>query len=360
MGGSVPRQFDAVTPAWLSGCLREAGVLTDAAVDDVAVEPIALGVGFLGQLARLRLRYDRPTTAPTTMIGKLPTLDPGGRQICQLFRFYEREIRFYRELAGRIPVRAPRCYASVMDVDADDYLILLEDLGALRMGDDAAGCSMAQAETAVRAIAGLHAAWWNRAELDALEWVPMSNAPVHQMAEPAYQGSLPVFLTMAGDQLSPRMRTVSEQLATHVVDLLNAVAERPITLAHGDYRLDNLFFDGTAGLAVIDWQIAFRGNGVFDLAYFLGGSLDPAMRRREEMRLLRLWYDLACGGRGGYTFEQAVLDYRRSVLYCHVYTVIATGSLNPANERGMAVFRGWVSRRCAAIEELDADELMPA
>jgi len=84
------------------------------------------------------------------------------------------------------------------------------------------------------------------------------------------------------------------------------------------------------------------------------------VRRAEEMRLLRLWYELATGGRPDYTFEDALLDYRRSVLYCHVYTVIATGFLNPSNERGMAVFRAWLQRRGAAIEELDAGELMPA
>ena len=359
MDTTTPREFDAITPGWLTALLREAGALQDAAVTGIGIEPIGMGVGFLGQLARLRLTYDRPTDAATTMIGKLPTLDPGGRQICQLFQFYEREIRFYRQLAHRIPVRVARCYATVMDVASDDYLILLEDFGALPMGDDAAGCSATQAEAAVRAIAGLHATWWGSPELDALDWVPMGNAPVHQMAEPAYQGSLPAFLAGFGDFLSPRMRVVSEQLAKHVVDLQNALSTSPITFAHGDYRLDNIFF-GPAGLALIDWQIAFRGSGVFDLAYFLGGCLDPAVRRREEMRLLRLWYDLVSGGRDGYTFEDAVLAYRRAILYCHVYTVIATGSLNPANERGMAVFRAWLSRRAAAIEELAADELMPA
>src|SRR5262249_14221919 len=125
------------------------------------------------------------------------------------------------------------------------------------------------------------------------------------------------------------------------------------------YRLDNLFFDG-ANVAVIDWQIAFRGSGAFDLAYLLSGCLDPAVRRSEEMRLIRLWYDLAVGDRSRCSFDDAVLAYRRAVLYCHVYTVIATGSLNPSNERGMAVFHAWLRRRNAAIEELDAADLMPS
>jgi hypothetical protein len=290
--------------------------------------------------------------------GKLPTLDPGGREICRLFRFYEREIHFYRELTPRIPVRVPRCYASVVDLAADDYLLLMEDFASVPMGDDAKGCTVAEAERAIRNVAGLHAAWWSHSDLDRLDWMPKSNAPVHQTAEPAYQQVLPHFLKTFGDYLSPRMRVITEGMRTHAIDL-NAFAHPPMTIAHGDYRLDNLFFD-SVGVAVIDWQIAFRGRGAFDVAYFLSGCLDPAVRRAEEMRLLRLWHELATGGRPNYTFEDALLDYRRSVLYCRVYTVIATGSLNPSNGRGMAVFRAWLQRRSAAIEELDAGELMPA
>jgi Ser/Thr protein kinase RdoA (MazF antagonist) len=246
-----------------------------------------------------------------------------------------------------------------MDVAADDYLILLEDLGALPMGDDATGCTAAQAERAVAAIARVHAAWWDSAALEALAWLPVANAPVHQIAEPAYQQSVGPFLDLFGDHLSPRMRAITEKMQTHVVDLLNTLVLPPNTLTHGDYRLDNLFFDG-GGVAAIDWQIAFRGHGIFDVAYFLSGSLAPAVRRAEEARLVRLWHDIAAGGDARYPFDQAFLEYRRAVLYCHVYTVIATGSLNPSNERGMAVFRAWLERRSVAIEELDAGALMPA
>ena len=354
-----PRQFADITPAWLTSVLREAGSLHAASVTRIAVEPIGVGVGFLGQLARLRLTYDRPEAgAPASVIGKFPTLDPGGRQICQMFRFYEREVRFYRELAPHVPVRVARCWGSVMDVASDDYLILLEDLGALAMGDDAGGCTAPQAEVAIRSIAALHATWWDSADLATLDWIPTSHAPVHQLAEPAYQQSLAPFLSLFGDHLSARMRATTEKMQTHVVEMQATLAVPPITLAHGDYRLDNLFFDGDR-VAAIDWQIAFRGRGIFDVAYFLSGCVDPALRRAEEARLVRLWYDTAARGSTPYTFDDAFRDYRRAVLYCHVYTVIATGSLNPSNERGMAVFRAWLQRRSEAIEDLEAAELMP-
>ena len=360
MSTAIPRRFEDVTPARLTALLREAHALRTGEVTALAIEPIGVGVGFLGQVARLRPTYDGADGGvPSTLIGKLPTLDPGGREICRLFNFYEREARFYSELAQRVPVRVPRCYAALTDVHADDHLILMEDLASLPMGDDATGCSVAEAERAIRSIARLHAAWWGSADLDRLDWMPLCNAPVHQSAEPAYRQCAPHFLQMFGDSLSPKMRGITEALGTHVIDLLGTFTRPPMTIAHGDFRLDNLFFD-TAGVAMIDWQITFRGRGVFDVGYFLSGCLDPTVRRAEEMRLLRLWYELATGGRAGYAFDDALLDYRRAVLQCHIYTVIATGSLDPANERGMAVFRAWFQRRTAAIEELDAGELMPA
>ena len=356
----IPRRFEDITPAWLTSMFRESGVLGVAAVRSIAVEPIGVGVGFLGQLARLRLTYDRlEDGAPPTLIAKLPTLDPGGRQICQLFRFYEREIRFYRDLARDVPLRVPRCYASAMDVAADDYVALLEDLGGLPMGSDATGCTAAEAETAIRTVARLHARWWESPALERLEWIPMVNDPIHQLAQGAYQQALVLFLQTFGDHLSPKMRVVTETMATRIVALQNTGSQFPRTVLHGDYRLDNLFFDG-ASVAVIDLQIACRGQGIFDVAYFLSGCLEPAVRRAEEMRLLRLWYDLATDGHAGrFSFDDALVDYRRSVLYCHLYSVIAIGSLDAANERGMKVFTGWLRRRGAAIEELEAGELMP-
>jgi hypothetical protein len=359
MATTVLRQFEDLTPATLTTLLRRAGTLGAGSVTGLSVEPIGAGSGFLGQLARLRPTYDPAgEMGPDTLIGKLPTIDPGGREICRLFKFYEREIRFYRELAPRVPVRVPRCYASVMDVEADDYLLLIEDLNSLPAGDDATGCSVAEAERAVRSIARLHADWWDSPILDRFDWVPFSNAPVHQLAEPTYQQTAEPFLAMFGDSISSRMRGITERMRTHVIDLLNDFSRPPTTIAHGDFRLDNLFFSAQ-GVALIDWQIAFRGRGAFDVAYFLGGCLDPTLRRSEEMRLLRLWHAIAADGRPDYPFEQALLDYRRAALYCHVYTVIAIASLNPTNERGMAVFKAWLERRSAAIEDLDADELMP-
>src|SRR5687767_6089787 len=79
MTTNIPRRFEDLTPSGLTSLLGGSAI-----VNRITVEPIGRGAGFLGQLARLRVTYHRSdATAPATLIGKLPTLDPGGREICR-------------------------------------------------------------------------------------------------------------------------------------------------------------------------------------------------------------------------------------------------------------------------------------
>ena len=49
---------------------------------------------------------------------------------------------------------------------------------------------------------------------------------------------------------------------------------------HGDYRLDNLFFDDVGGVTALDWQITTKGVAGFDFGYFVSQSLSARDRRR--------------------------------------------------------------------------------
>src|SRR4029079_13531207 len=214
----------------------------------------------------------------------------------------------------------------------------------------------------IRNIDAFHAAWWQNPSLDALDWMPLVNAPVHQSAQPSYQQAWAPYLELFGDMLSPRLRAIGEAMQTRVIDLLNQLEPSPRTIIHGDLRLDNIFFDHPDGspVAVIDWQISSRGRGIADIGYFLSSAFEPDVRRAHEMRLLRLWYDiLVDSGAKGYTWEDAQRDYRTVILYCNVYTVVGVGGMDAANERGLALQTAWVRRRSAAIDDLDAGEMMP-
>jgi hypothetical protein len=361
---SIPTQIEDLTPAWLTGALRSSGVIATATVTAAAAQPIGAGAGFIGEIARISLRYDAPESgAPGTLIAKLPTADSQRSLMSNAARLNEREIRFYESVAADSHVRTPRCYYSAMDTERHQYVLLLEDMAPARVGDQVAGCSIADAELAVRTIAPLHAAWWQSDRLEGLDWMPRL-AGVHPSVEQWWQSMWERVVERSGGVLSSEMHRLGEQFGHRAMYALQQLDAAPHTLVHGDYHLDNLFFgtdeDGTATLAVADWQLASRGAGMYDVAFFLSGSLDPAERTTHELRLLRVWHDaLAGGGVRGYSFDEAVRDYRLATFYCMTSVMLVLTMMDDANPRSVAVYETWLRHVSAAITDLDLGELLP-
>jgi aminoglycoside phosphotransferase (APT) family kinase protein len=147
------------------------------------------------------------------------------------------------------------------------------------------------------------------------------------------------------------------------VELLERLAESPVTLLHGDYRLDNLFFDEGAvdPVVAVDWQICGLGRAAYDIAYFMSQSLTPEARKEADEVVLQAYHEaLVAGGvrRNVYPFERCWEDYRLAILFCSCYPLNA-GALDLVNERAVALFEAMLSRSAAAILDLDALELMP-
>src|SRR5262249_410011 len=114
--GPLPGRLIDLTAEWVTASLRANGVLGEERVTAARDEGIGVGEGYMGQIARLQLSLDRvPSAAPRTLIAKLPTLDPVARAAGEVIGGFEREVRFYRELAPLVPLRVPRCYVAAMD-----------------------------------------------------------------------------------------------------------------------------------------------------------------------------------------------------------------------------------------------------
>ena len=367
LGIAIPPGPEALTAAWLNDALHLGGVIDgNVSVTSIDVKTIGEGSGFIGQIARVGLTYDRPAPgAPASLVAKFPGASEGGRTIGNLFDFYHREIRFYEEIADAVELRTPRRYYSAANRDAKEYILLIEDLSPAEVGDHAAGCTLEQARLGLESIARFHATWWEHPQLaEIAEWMPMIDAPVQRIAQGAYQQAWEPFLQMFGAMLSPEVKAVGERIGQNVVRIQSSFASSPLTISHGDYRTDNMFFaspEGGPEFAVADWQISTRGRGAFDVSYLLCGGLEPDLRRAHERELVQLYHDtLVANGVTDYRLEQCWDDYRRGALFMFVYIVIAIGTLDAANERGMALWTAWLRRGAAAIEELNAVEQMPA
>ena len=364
--GTMPQSPEEITAEWLTIVLRERGFLKDAKVTGREITTIGEGSGFIGQLAQIRPMYDRlEPGAPLSIIAKMPGVSEGGRQIGNLFDFYHREIRFYEEIAEEVELRTPKLYYSAANRETQEYILLIEDLAPAVVGDQAEGCTLEQARLAVESIAKFHATWWESPALNKIsEWMPMTDAPVQQFAAGAYQQAWGPFLEAFGATLSPAVKAIVEEIGQKAVKIQTSFAQPPITIVHGDYRVDNLFFaspQGGAEFAVADWQISTRGRGVFDLSYLVCGGLEPELRRAHERELVTLYHDtLTANGVTDYSFDTCWDDYRRGALFMLIYIVIAIGTLDAANERGMKLFTVWLNRGVKALEELNAAEQMPA
>jgi len=359
----IPAGINGLTPGWLTTALKAGGALREAKVISCDKEIIGEGVGLMAQLVRCRLRYDRPEPgAPASLIAKMPTQVEGNRAIADLFNFYRSETGFYRDIAPHTLVKTPALYYDAFQPETTNFVILMEEVSTETPGDQVQGCDQRQAEAAVRALAELHAAWWGQPRLEAMDWLPWNNDAVRaQAAQGAYMQAWGPFVQYFGAQVPKEILDLGERFAPKVIDVLDKLAGHPWTLLHGDFRLDNLFFarEGEPSVTVIDWQIVSRGRGAFDLAYFVTGSVAPADRRAWESDLLRLYHSLLIsGGVKGYSFEQLLEDYRRSVLFTLLYAVIILGRLDMANERGMAVFQTTLERTVSAILDQRAGELL--
>jgi hypothetical protein len=354
MGVPIPHTPDDVTAEWLDAALKASGALRTASVASIEKDPIGVGVGLLGDLLRVEPRYGGDDdAAPSSVIVKLPTHAPHNKAIGMAFQFYERELRFYREVAPGAKVRVPRCWYADMDAETEQFVLVLEDLSHLQLADQVAGVSPARAKLAVEAIAPFHAQWWETDALEALDWMPRADHPITMQAAKLYEDGWPHFVEKWSSVLPPGSLEVGAQVRDAYRHMLTELAVPPRTIVHTDFRLDNLFF-GDHEVAVIDWQLSTRSSGVYDVAYFLAQSMDVELRRTHERDIIRAWYDALCAaGVTGYSFEQALDDYAASILVCLVVAVSAGADMDLGNERGEALVRGISERAFSAALDVD-------
>ncbi|MDH3708134.1 MAG: ecdysteroid 22-kinase family protein, partial [Acidimicrobiia bacterium] len=137
---TIPSTIGAFDAAWFD----EHCDLGDGRVVHAEAERIAVGEGFLGELARVSLTYEGQQ-GPASVIVKIPTTDGGLKPVGTMLGVYERESRFYDEVAPMLTVRTARCLFNGSDPVADAYALVLEDVGHLDGGDQAAGMDLTQA-----------------------------------------------------------------------------------------------------------------------------------------------------------------------------------------------------------------------
>jgi hypothetical protein len=337
------RRPEELTGAWL-------GSVLGAPVRDFALTRI--GTGQMSESYRVALDWDGE---PATVVLKVAASDPTSRATGVGLGAYEREIRFYREIAPRLAGAAlARCHAAVFDAAEGWFTLLLEDAGPAVQGDQIRGCTVDEARLAIAELARLHAPLLGDAELGARPWLnqesPLNQALLAQL--------WPGFLERYAERLTPEHRAVCERFLQSV-DSWTAERRAPLGLVHGDYRLDNLLF-GVAGsplpFCVVDWQTVGWGPAMSDAAYMLGSGLTVEDRRAHEDELLRVYFD-GLGDQDVLGWDACREGYRRGC-FSGVLMAVAASMLVQRTERGDEMFMTVLGRHCQQALDLDALDVL--
>ena len=350
-----PTKPDDVSPAWLTDRLRASGWLDGGTVTAVAWDPI--GTGQVGDSVRFSLTYSGEA-GPATLAGKFAAADPTSRGTAAAFGLYAKEVAFYRDLAPCLDVRVPRTIAAEVDETGSDFILLFEDLGPCRQGNQLDGCSLADARHAIRQAAAIHAPSWNQRDIVDREWLSMRPEAMAQI-KALYPQAHAVFAERYADRLEPELMAVCAEL-NDAIELWFDREAGDRCLIHGDFRLDNMLFDvggGAEPIAVLDWQTVAVGNGLTDIGYFLGCGIGDALRQEAEGELLRLYCDEMTERGVPISLDSIIDAYRLGALH-GVSTAVFSSAFVERTERGDANFLSMARGACAlALQHRSIDVL---
>ncbi len=357
-GAPIERPSD-LTAEWLTE------VIGAGQVESFTIERI--GTGQMSECYRVGLTYRdgqgpwsyRDGQGPSSVVLKVAASDPMSRQTGQALGLYEREVRFYSEVAPRLGGPVAHCYHSSYRPESGVFTLLIDDAAPAVVGDEIRGAAIEDAKLALTQLGRLHAPLIGGDAPAGAAWLtretPMNQALIAQL----FGG----FAARYGEAIRPEQRLVCQRLVESFDDYL-AQEAGPDTvkgLVHGDYRLDNMLF-GRPGslreLTVVDWQTVTWGPAMTDVSYFLGCALPVGDRRAHYDELLAAYYE-GLGPNPPVSIDEIREGVRRQSFF-GVMMAIISSMLVERTERGDTMFLTMLDRHSSHVLDTGALEVLPA
>lgn len=338
--------IDQITPAWLDAALalRHPG----SRVDHFTVRPS--GAGNVSETVVVDIAYaERPTGAPLSVVAKFRPRDPGAHAHGLASGAYHREIGAYRTVADSGHCRTPH----LVHVAGDETNInlLVEDLSAAKPGDQVAGCDANEARAVLTELAGLHGNF-PMADESAPAWLIRMREVADYWTEKVFIGSRTIQERYARDLTGEELALIFE--STELVNAWHLLDPHRLTLTHGEPRVDNVLFEETVygtRAVLIDWQVCGLRNPMYDIGYFLSGSISIGDRRTHEDKLLQHYVQhFNSVSETPYDLAEAREDFRLQVLSGLFITTAAVAVL-PDNEAVNTLILALLRRNCAAVND---------
>jgi aminoglycoside/choline kinase family phosphotransferase len=269
--------------------------------------------------------------------------------------YYDAEHHFYRDVATGAGIRTPRCWYTDGDAESGLYVLLIEHVGHLDIVDQSVGLDAGKAESVLRHLGALHGRNWQSSDLLGHEWLPVGYGEAIRVYGLLMNDAWPAWSDAVRGVISPADLALAELFVQQYDRLIDAWADEPWTLVHRDFRVDNMAFDGDEPV-VFDWGAVARGGNLYDVAYFLGGSVETHVRRPAQAGLLRSYRE-ALAAAGGPTYDDDHFEQvlRVNALFCLIVPIMGGGNvLDAKDHRGEELIATMLRRTFELLHDLDA------
>ena len=252
---------------------------------------MGVGVGVMALLYRLAPHLSA-ATGPASVVVKLASQHEPIRQVARGYRFYEREVGVYQHpgtgavAALTRPATTPR-----HDPESDDFVA--GHGGPVRSRACATRSTVARSTTPTAVVEPAGRAARAVVRQRAAARLPVHRAPqrsaVPAVPRPGHQGRLArvprALRRPRARRPAPRRRAVvRDRPGPDGGDGQPPLDARPRRRAARQHLLRSLRARRATGMRIVDWQICYRNQGAFDLAYFLCQSLDRRGPPRPRVR----------------------------------------------------------------------------
>lgn len=299
-----------LTPQWLDAALAEAGHSAPP-ITVVEVRDMDDFVGFMGEVGIVTVGYGAETDLPTEFVAKCARDDDFAREYAKVMLSFHREHCFYEHLASSVAARAsvaiPGCYVNLFDPETHAATLVIERIHPAAKGDILDGTTLERMRTLVGDLARMHGAFWMDDSLTGHEWLIDWNAPNLLAGIDRAQASWTAVREQFPQLHSDELVEMVEAFLADVPKWLARLAQRPWTLIHQDYELDNILFRGESPV-IVDWQSVMRSFPGMDLAWLLMASHNDETLAGEPELLDHYRRELAAGGGPDWSAEDLAED----------------------------------------------------
>ena len=303
MTKNIPTSMHEVTDQWLIDILSSQQAFADDPISSVDRQSVGDGIGQVGEFNKVVVTTE--SSKQTTLFLKLRAPIEGMHAVALRYKMYEKEVRFYNELAAQMDVRTPEVYYADYDPETENVALLMEFLDGWHSPDQITGASHNQTLAAIKQLAAINTPYWNRTQ--DLPWLPTMQTDYMQQTISDMAACSDIFFQRFGTEL-PISKSDFDRIIESWPAILDGLSEGNLTLTHYDYRVENMFFSSDESeVAVIDWQLIGALRAGWDLAYLIGTNIPSEQRRANEQQYIDLYLD--CMRDRGVNYSEAELRH---------------------------------------------------